>query len=72
MGIIRSSRSPMASPVVCILKGKDGKGGVRLAVDYRYVNKFTISDAYPTPDLVDTIQEVGKSCLRSTFDTTKG
>jgi len=60
LGIIQPSKSPMASPVICVLKGKDGKGGVRLAIDYRYVNKFTISDAYPTPDLADIIQEVGK------------
>ena len=39
LGIIRPSKSPMASPVICVLKGKDGKGGVRLAVNYRYVNK---------------------------------
>ena len=33
--IIRPSLSPMASPLVCILKGKDGRDGIRLAVDYR-------------------------------------
>ena len=48
LGLIRHSKSPMASPVVCVLKGKDGKGGVRLAVDYRYVNRYTIPDAVPS------------------------
>ena len=72
LGIIRHSKSPMASPVICLLKGKDGKGGVRLAIDYRYVNKFTVADAYPVPDLADIIQEVGKARLISTFDATKG
>ena len=72
LGIIRQSKSPMASPVICVLKGKDGKGGVRLAIDYRYVNKFTVSDAYPTPDLADIVQEVGKASFISTFDATKG
>jgi len=33
LGFIRPSKSEMASPLVCILKGKDGKDGVRLAVD---------------------------------------
>ena len=61
LGIIRQSKSPMASPVICVLKGKDGKEGVRLAIDYKYVNKFTVSDAYPTPDLADIVQEVGES-----------
>ena len=55
LGIIRQSKSPIASHVICVLKGKDGKGGVRLAIDYRYVNKFTVPDSYPTPDLADIV-----------------
>jgi len=50
-GIIEPSQSPMASPIVCILKGKDGRDGVRLAVDYRYVNRY--ADAYPISDVVN-------------------
>ena len=50
-GIIRPSQSPMASPLVCVLKGKGGCNGIRLAVDYRYVNRFTHGDAYPLPDI---------------------
>jgi len=72
LGVIRPSKSPMASPVVCVLKGRDGKGGVRLAIDYRYVNKYTIPDSYPVPDIADLIQTVGNACLISTFDATKG
>ena len=72
LGIMRPSKSPMASPVICVLKGKDEKGGVRLAIDYRYVNKFTISDSYAIPDLADIVQEVGNACFISTFDATKG
>ena len=30
LGFIQPSISPMASPIVCVLKGKDGKNGVRL------------------------------------------
>jgi len=36
MWLIRPPNSPMASPIVCVTK-RDG--GVRLAVDYRYLNK---------------------------------
>jgi len=43
-GFIVPSTSPMASPLVCVLKAKDGKGSVRLAVDYKYVNSFTQND----------------------------
>ena len=35
LGIIRPSQSPMASPLVCVPKND---GGVRLAIDYRYLN----------------------------------
>jgi len=42
----------MARPVVCVLKGKDGKGEMRLAVNYRYVNRHTVADAYPLSDRI--------------------
>lgn len=72
LGIISHSKSPMARPVVCVLKGKDGKGGVRLAVDNRYVYKYTVPDCYPIPDISDLIQVIGNASLISTFDATKG
>jgi len=62
----------MASQMVCVLKRKNGKEGVRLAVDYRYVNRHIIADAYPHPDVADIVQEVGKARFISTFDATKG
>jgi len=50
-GIIRPSQSLMASPLVCVLKGKKGCNGVRLVVDYRYANRYTQGDAYPLPHM---------------------
>jgi len=44
-GFIVPSTSPMASHLVCVLKSKDGKGGVKLAVDYEYINSYTQNDA---------------------------
>jgi len=58
-GIIRPSHSPMASPLVCVLKGKKGCDGVRLAIDYRYVNRFTRDDAYPLRDISSVFQRIG-------------
>ena len=55
MGIIKPSKSEMSSPIVCVLKGKDGKDGVRIAVDYRYFNKYREGDAYPLADIPDSI-----------------
>jgi len=51
----------MASPVVCLLKGPSGHDGVRLAVDFRYVNRYTISDAFPIGIIEDLIQTVGNA-----------
>jgi len=68
-GIIRPSLSPMAmaSLLVCVLKGKNGCDGVRLAFDYRYVNRFTRNDAYPLPDLSSIFQRIGNSRIISIF-----
>jgi hypothetical protein len=41
LGFIKPSKTPMASPVVPVLKGPNGQDGVRIAVNYQYVNKYT-------------------------------
>jgi len=41
---------------------------VRIAVDYRYLNKHCEGDAYPLPNIDDVIQRVGKANWISTFD----
>ena len=71
LGIIVPSHSEMSSPVVCIVK-KGGQGGLRLAIDYRYVNKFSAGDAYPTPDIQEVLQKVGRSNFISCFDARQG
>jgi len=71
-GIIRKSNSPMASPLVCVLKGKGGCDGVRLAVDYRYVNQFTVSDAFPIPEMEDVIQRIGGKRYITSMDCRAG
>jgi len=53
---------------VCVLKGKDGKDGVRIGNDYRYLNKFCLGDAYPTPDIGDITQRVRKAACILTCD----
>jgi len=68
MGIIKRSSSQMASPIVCVLKGKDGKDGVRLAISYRYLNKYCLGDAFPTPNMDDLVQKIGQAHLISLFD----
>ena len=51
-GVIRPSTSPWASPV-CLVKKPDGS--YRFRIDYRKVNAVSVSDAYPTPNIIWTI-----------------
>lgn len=71
-GIIRPSRSPMASPLVCILKGPEGREGIRLAVDYRFVNKYTTGDALPLPDISSVFQRIGNAKFVTVADCKSG
>ena len=68
-GLIRPSNSPMASPIVCVAKKQ---GGVRIACDYRYVNSFTIGDAFPMPTVNETLYKIGGAKFISTFDAKSG
>src|ERR1700704_5424181 len=55
-GYIRPSESPQSSPLFFVDK-KDGKK--RPCQDYRYLNEWTIKNAYPLPligDLIDGLQ----------------
>ena len=72
LGIIVPSNSEMASPVVCVLKGPNGQNGVRLAIDYRHVNRYSIGDCFPTPDISDVLQKVGRAKYISCFDAKSG
>jgi len=56
----------MASPIVCVAK-RDG--GVRLAVDYRYLkNKYNVGDAYPMTTIDEVVRSVSRGSFISTFD----
>ena len=69
MGLIRPSDSPMASPIVCVAK-KDG--GVRIACDYRYLNSYTVGDAFPMPTIDEVLRNIGRGHFISTFDARSG
>ena len=71
-GVIAPSRSEMVSPMVCVLKGHQGSKGIRLAIDFRHVNKYTLGDRFPIPDIADILQKVGKSHFISCFDAKSG
>ena len=70
-GIIRRSNSPMGSPLVCVLK-KGGTDGVTIVCDFRYLNSFSVADAYPIADIQDIVQQIGRSRYISTMDASSG
>jgi hypothetical protein len=72
LGFIVPSKSEMASPIVCVLKGPEGKNGVRIATDFRFVNKYSLGDAFPLSDPADLIQKMGRARYISTFDAKSG
>ena len=51
-----------------MLKGKDGRDGVRIAINYQYLNRFTVGKAMPLPEISDIIRKVGAACYISMFD----
>jgi len=68
-GFIVPSRSPMASGVVCVLKPDKS---IRMACDYRYLNSYTIGDAFPMPNLSDVIYRVGRARYTTVCDAKSG
>ena len=71
-GFIQHSTSAMASPLVPVLKGPSGQGGLRLAVDYRYLNSFTSGDALTLPHISDAVQRVASSNFITVVDAKSG
>jgi hypothetical protein len=69
MGFIRESNSPMSSPIVPVIKPS---GGVRVCINYQYLNRYTIPDQITLPDISSIIHRVGHSKFISTFDAPSG
>ena len=57
-GVARPSSSPWAHNVI-LLKKKDGTQ--RFVVDYRELNKVTVKDSYPMPDVCEIIDKMNGS-----------
>ncbi|GFX02126.1 retrovirus-related Pol polyprotein from transposon opus [Trichonephila clavipes] len=67
--LIEPSESEWAHPIVCVSKKN---GSIRLCVDYRHLNSFTIADAYPMQNAKDLLFEVGQANYITVLDLTKG
>jgi len=69
LGIILKSVSPYASPIV-IVKKQDGTN--LFCIDYRKLNKITVFDPEPIPNIEDIMSKVGKAKYFTKLDLTKG
>jgi hypothetical protein len=72
-GIIEPSISPWSSSIVLVKKKTtDGSVKYRFCVDYRSLNAVTKPDAYPIPNIVDTLDSLGTSKIFSVLDMASG
>ena len=69
LGIIRPSDSPYASPIVVVRK-RDNTN--RICIDFRKLNKLTISDSEPMPQLNDMFQNLAQDKYYTKIDLSKG
>lgn len=74
LGIITHSKSPVNSPVWIVPKkdGDNGEKNHRIVIDYRKLNKVTIQDNHPLPNIADIIDHLGGAKFFSVMDLVSG
>jgi hypothetical protein len=71
--IIEPSTSPWSSSIVLVQKkSKEGSIKYRFCIDYKSLNAVTKPEAYPIPNIVDTLKSLGKSKIFSVLDMASG
>lgn len=72
--VIQPSTSPYNSPLWIVPKKPDSKGNKRwrMVIDYRALNEKTVGDAYPLPNIVEILDQLGSAKYFSVFDLASG
>jgi hypothetical protein len=68
-GIIRESMSNFASPVILV---KKKTGDYRLCVDYRALNKKTVKNIYPMPNIEKQLTRLAGKVYFTSLDCSQG
>ena len=68
-GIIQTSESPWASPIVIVPKKT---GDLRICVDYRPLNSVTVTDRYPIPNMQDQLENFRTAKYFTALDLASG
>jgi len=73
-GIIVESYSPWNSPILVVPKwvGADGEKKWHLVVNFQRLNKKTIGDAHPQPDITEILDQLGQSKYFTCLDMVMG
>jgi len=69
LGVIEPSNAPFSSPIV-LIKKKDNS--VRFCIDFRQLNKVTVFDAEPMPNMDEMFSKLAKYKYFSKLDLSKG
>jgi hypothetical protein len=69
LGVIERSKSAYSSPVVLVRKSD---GSCRFCIDYRALNKITVFDAEPIPDVEEMFTQLASSVFFTKIDLSKG
>ncbi|KAJ9509347.1 hypothetical protein QJQ45_001810 [Haematococcus lacustris] len=68
-GLFEPSNSPYGAPILFVQK-KDGS--LRMCIDYRALNKFTVRDRYPLPRIDDLFDKLAGKRVFSSLDLQSG
>lgn len=69
LGMIEPANSPYGSPVLFVEKAD---GSLRMCVDYRALNKITVKDRYPMPNIQELFDQLKGAKVFSTLDLQQG
>lgn len=68
-GLAQPSTSPYGAPVLFVPKPD---GTLRMVIDYRALNRLTVKDSYPIPQISELIDQLRDAKVFSALDLTQG